>query len=226
MAEAFPSDWQSALVIMPHPDDPEYGMSAAVAKWTAAGKTVRYIMATRGEMGIEGMAPADAGPLREAEQRLSAHIVGVSEVDFWDFPDSEIRNDARLRAAVADTVRALTPDVLITIYGGPEWGPGMPNQRDHMEFADAVAAVYAELPDPPRWFFTNGPKPTHVEVVEGFVDSAIAALAAHDAYLRVLDPDTPVIVQARRQVELTTQPHRDFGGQPAVHFILLGENPG
>ena len=40
MAEPFPSDWRTAVLLVPHPDDPEYG-SAAVAKWTSAGKTVQ-----------------------------------------------------------------------------------------------------------------------------------------------------------------------------------------
>ena len=53
----FPSDWDSLLVLVPHPDDPEYGTAAAVAKWTAAGKTVRYALASSGEAGIAGMAP-------------------------------------------------------------------------------------------------------------------------------------------------------------------------
>lgn len=35
--EPFPTDWQTALVLVPHPDDPEYGIGAAVAKWTATG---------------------------------------------------------------------------------------------------------------------------------------------------------------------------------------------
>jgi LmbE family N-acetylglucosaminyl deacetylase len=36
MAEPFPSDWRTALLPVPHPDDPEYGSAAAVAKWTSA----------------------------------------------------------------------------------------------------------------------------------------------------------------------------------------------
>lgn len=206
---------------MPHPDDPEYGMSAAVAKWTAAGRTVRYIMATRGEAGIAGMAPGEAAAVREAEQRRSAEIVGVTEVDFWDFPDGEIRDDARLRTRIATSISVASPDLLVTIYGGPQWAPGQPNQRDHMEFTAAVTAAYAALADPPRWLFANGPNPTHVEPVDEFLEVAVASLAAHEAYLSVLDPATPVIEQARRQVQAVT-PERD--GHRVVEFILLGED--
>ena len=47
-----------------HPDDLEYGASTAVARWTAMGKDVRNVLATRGEAGIDSMPPSEAGPLR------------------------------------------------------------------------------------------------------------------------------------------------------------------
>jgi LmbE family N-acetylglucosaminyl deacetylase len=218
----FPADWRSALVLVPHPDDPEYGIGAAVAKWTASGKTVRYALASRGEAGIEGMPADEAGPLREAEQRRSAAIVGVDTVDFWGFPDSNIRDTAELRAAIASAIDAAKPDVVVTIYGEAEWAPGMPNQRDHMEFAAAVTAAYdalASLADPPRWLFQNGPQPTHVETVDGFIDTAVEALAAHQVYLSVLDPATPVNEQARQVIDMTTPTLPEFGSR-TVGFIL------
>ena len=158
MVQPFPSDWRTALVLVPHPDDPEYGCAAAVAKWTSQGKSVHYALACRGEVGIAGMPPDVAGPLREREQRHSAAIVGVDDVQFWEFPDSQIFNTPELQAKIAETITALAPDVVITLYSGPEWAPGAPNQRDHIEFSDAVAAAYDSLPNPPRWLFENGPQ--------------------------------------------------------------------
>ncbi len=34
---------------------------------------------------------------------------------------------------------AVDPDVIISLFGGDHWAPGAPNQRDHIEFAAAVA---------------------------------------------------------------------------------------
>ena len=70
-----PDDWQRALVVAAHPDDIEYGIAAAVAVWTAAGKEVHYLLATRGEAGMAGVAPETAAPLREEEERRSAAVV-------------------------------------------------------------------------------------------------------------------------------------------------------
>jgi LmbE family N-acetylglucosaminyl deacetylase/AcrR family transcriptional regulator len=218
--QPFPADWTTALVLVPHPDDPEYGCAAAVAKWTAAGKTVHYALASRGEVGIAGMPPEEAGPLREREQRRSAAIVGVSDVQFWDFPDSRIRDTPALRTKIAETISALAPEMVITVYSGAEWGPGAPNQRDHIEFANAVAAAYDSLTDPPRWLFENGPDVTHGEVVDEYVEVAVASLTAHAAYLAVLDPETPIDEQARKQVDAATGPRPEFGGRRTVEFIL------
>jgi LmbE family N-acetylglucosaminyl deacetylase len=217
----FPTDWQSAVLLVPHPDDPEWGCAAAVAKWTSAGKTVRYVFACRGEAGIEGMPPEETGRVREAEQRRAAAIAGVRELDFWGFPDSDIRNTPELRATIANTLAELKPDLVLTVYGGPEWAPGAPNQRDHMEFAAAVIEAYESMADAPRWLFSNGPGGTHMEMVDGFIEVAVTSLAAHEKYLSVLDPDTTVVEQARKVVEMTTPPRPDLDGRRIVEFILL-----
>ena len=70
--QPMPDDWKRALVVVAHPDDLEYGGAGAVAVWTAAGRTVTYLLATRGEAGIDSIAPSECGPLREAEQRAAA----------------------------------------------------------------------------------------------------------------------------------------------------------
>ena len=41
------------LVFCPHPDDAEFGMAGTVAKLTAAGKTIVYVIITGGEKGSE-----------------------------------------------------------------------------------------------------------------------------------------------------------------------------
>ncbi|NMO02381.1 PIG-L family deacetylase [Gordonia sp. TBRC 11910] len=219
----FPTDFSTALILVAHPDDPEYGMSAAVARWTSEGRKVFYALASSGEAGIEGLAPAECGPLREGEQRASAAVVGVDHVEFWGFPDSDIRNTGQLRAKVVETITRLRPDVVITGYGGAEWAPGMPNQRDHMEFTAAVVQAWDSMATPPRWLFVNGPSATHAVEVGDFVETAVNSLAAHDRYLSVLDPQTPVREQARKQVAMMAKPREDFGGAVASAFELVRE---
>ncbi|MFT4087929.1 MAG: PIG-L deacetylase family protein [Gordonia sp. (in: high G+C Gram-positive bacteria)] len=219
--ETFPDDWSRALVLVAHPDDPEYGMAAAVAKWTAEGREVVYALASSGEKGIEGMPPAEAGPLREGEQRASASVVGVDDVEFWGFPDSDLRNNPELRAAVVEAIERVQPDVVVSLYGGAEWAPGLANQRDHMEFAQAVVDAWDSLDAPPRWLFANSPGSTHAVDVTAFTDKAVESLAKHDVYLKVLDPGTPVVDQAKAQVDMTAKRLDGFDAERATGFTLL-----
>src|SRR5262245_12824426 len=87
MHEPVAEDWERARAIVAPPDDLEYGAAAAIAKWTAQGKTVVEVLATRGEAGIQSMPPEEVGPLRAAEQIEAARVVGVETVEFLDLAD-------------------------------------------------------------------------------------------------------------------------------------------
>ena len=91
---ALPEDWDRCLAVVAHPDDIEYGTASAVARWTAQGKQVTYLLATRGEAGIDGMHPDQAAPLREEEERAGAREVGVDVVEFLDHRDGVVEYGA------------------------------------------------------------------------------------------------------------------------------------
>jgi LmbE family N-acetylglucosaminyl deacetylase len=218
-----PDDWQRALVVAAHPDDIEYGAAAAVAVWTAAGKEVRYLLATRGEAGVAGMSPAEAAPLREDEERRAAAVVGVSEVEFLDHRDGVLEPGVALRRDLAAAIRRHRPDLVLTMYGGDTWTlpgvtPGYLNSADHRALTrsvlDAVADaanqwIFSELTEE-RWsgvqyvaVQTIGPEPPHVMDVAAGVEKAVASLAEHRRYLEALS-DEPVDEQARRQIDMAT----------------------
>jgi len=55
---AIPSDWNTAVVLVPHPTNPEYWLRGRPSpKWTSSGKPFHYALACRGEVGIEGWPP-------------------------------------------------------------------------------------------------------------------------------------------------------------------------
>src|SRR5687767_764393 len=103
--------WQRGLAVVAHPDDLEFGAAAAVARWTAQGKEIGYVLLTSGEAGIDGMDPEQAGPLREAEQRESAAIVGVSTVEFLGLPDGILEYGVALRRELSRVIRRHRPEV-------------------------------------------------------------------------------------------------------------------
>lgn len=173
-------------------------MAAAVNRWTREGKKVTYILATSGEAGIEGMAPTQAGPLREEEQRRSAAQVGVKTLVWLDLPDSKLAETPHLTESIRQAIDAYPAEVVIATYGGPEWAPGIPNQADHTAVSEAVREV---LKGRNVWHFENGPGATHhVRVDDADLQAAVDSLAEHRVYLSVLDPQTPVLIQARNQI--------------------------
>ncbi|MDL5159957.1 PIG-L deacetylase family protein [Actinomycetospora termitidis] len=227
--ESFPDDWSHALAVAAHPDDLEYGVSAAVAAWTAAGRTVTYLLVTRGEAGIATMPPAEAGPAREVEERASAAEVGVQDVRFLDHPDGTVEESVALRRDIARVIRDVRPDLVVTLNHEERWDGGGWNSADHR--AVGRAAIDAVADAGTRWIFPDDgeahqvrhvavaatPGATHEVDVTGFVDAAVASLARHRLYLEALS-EVPVEEQAREVV------HHMVGdpAAPRVRFELLG----
>jgi LmbE family N-acetylglucosaminyl deacetylase len=202
-----PEDWGSAVAVAAHPDDLEYGAASAIARWTRQGKHVSYLLATRGEAGIAGKPPAEVGPLRVDEERASAAVVGVTEVDFLDHPDGLVEYGIPLRRDLAAAFRRLRPDVIITMSFDLTWGEDGPvNHADHRAVGLAVldacrdAAnewVFPEAgpvcaPIPATYVITNL-EPTHFVDVTHTIDLGVASLREHRAYIEGLghefDPD-------------------------------------
>src|SRR5665213_1226375 len=110
--ESVPEAWERAVAVVAHPDDLEYGTASAIARFTRQGKKVSYVLVTSGEAGIDGMDPAICGPLREDEERRSAAVVGVDEVEFLGHPDGLVEYGVALRRDLTKALRRLRPEVV------------------------------------------------------------------------------------------------------------------
>ncbi len=146
-----PEDWHTALAVVAHPDDLEYGTASAVVRWTAQGKHVVYLLVTRGEAGIEAMTPEEAGPLREEEERQSARLVGVETVEFLNHRDGMIEYGLPLRRDIARAIRRHRPEVLVTSNQHLTWPGNQLNMADHRWVAQAVLDAARDAGN--RWIF-------------------------------------------------------------------------
>lgn len=201
-----PENWDSALAVVAHPDDLEFGSAAAVARWTGQGKTVRYCMVTSGEAGIDALPPPEAKTVREAEQIESARVVGVSEVEFLGFPDGVCEYGLPLRRAICDAVRRHRPDVVITGNFAPTFGSGLLNQADHVAVGRAVLDGVRDAAN--RWIFpeqltearqpwtgvkrifvAGSPTARHGVDITATFDAGVESLKAHRAYIEGLGWD-------------------------------------
>ncbi|MEJ2890198.1 PIG-L deacetylase family protein [Actinomycetospora aeridis] len=228
---ALPDDFARVLAVAAHPDDLEYGAAAAVAAWTASGREVSYVLATRGEAGIADMPPEQAAVVREQEERRSAAAVGVHDVRFLDHRDGVVVEGIDLRRDLAREIRRVRPELVVVNSHHETFGPGAWNSADHRAVGRATidAAgdagnrwIFPELVEegfPPwggvRWVaVAASTQPTHAVDVADHQEAAIASLAEHRAYLAALDP-RPVEEQAREVVLATTA-----GGR--VSFEVFG----
>lgn len=233
---AMPEDWTRALAVVAHPDDLEYGASGAIARWTEDGRSVAYLLVSRGEAGIDTMDPAQAGPLRVREQLDSAAIVGVDQVEFLDHPDGVIEQTLALRRDIAAAIRKYRPELVITNNHRETWPGGGLNMADHRNVGAATVDAVRDAAN--RWVFREliddglepwsgvrwvalpaSPKATHAVDITATFDRAVTSLRAHATYLAALSGDmAEPDVFLRRNAEATGT---DFGCELACSFELL-----
>lgn len=139
-----PTD-RRALVILAHPDDPEFMAGGTIAGWTTAGWEVAYLLLTNGNAGSDdpAMTPARLSARRQEEQRAAAAALGVAEVAFLDHSDGCLQHTLDLRREIARQVRRGRPDLVLCFDPMTRWYPDYVNHPDHWIAGEAaLAAVF------------------------------------------------------------------------------------
>jgi LmbE family N-acetylglucosaminyl deacetylase len=200
--------FRRVLCVVAHPDDMEYGTSAAVARWTARGVEVGYLLLTRGEAGMPNH-PEETARLRADEQRAACAAVGVEWLTILEHPDGVLVYGLDLRRDICREIRRFRPDAVLGMGFEVDTPYGF-DQADHRAaglatldairdagnrwvFPEQVEAEGLE-PHSARWYLVPGAPgsgATHgVEVTGEPLRRGIASLEAHAAYLGAL-PDHP-----------------------------------
>lgn len=115
----FTEGWEGPkdiLIILAHPDDPEFFLGATIARWVKAGHRVRYVLLTRGDKGAEDetLTADDVCRIRIEEQNDAARALGVASVDFLDYEDGYLIPNLGMRKAVVRWIRKYQPQILVT----------------------------------------------------------------------------------------------------------------
>ncbi|MFJ9107434.1 PIG-L deacetylase family protein [Streptomyces sp. NPDC102283] len=238
LLEPMPVDWQRALAVVAHPDDLEYGTSAAVAEWTDGGREVVYLLASRGEAGIDTLSPEECAPVREREQRAAAAVVGVRTVEFLDHRDGVIEYGTGLRRDIAAAIRRHRPELVVTVNHRDTWGGVAWNSPDHRAVGraalDAVADagnrwIFPELGergldpwDGVRWTAVAGSdRPTHAVDATAGLERSVRSLLEHRTYIEALTQEEPERYCRNLVEDLTKEAAEHFGGRPAVTFEVF-----
>ena len=238
---ALPENWQTALAVVAHPDDLEYGAASAIAKWMAQGKRVTYVMVSRGEAGINDLHPSEVGPLRSQEEIDAARAVGVDTVEFLGHSDGVIEYGLPLRRDISRAIRRHRPDIVLTLSHHLQFPSGHLNMADHRNVGHAVFDASRDAAN--RWIFpellAEGLEPwngvrfvavfgpnnsTHGIDVTGYWEQGLDSLRQHRAYLEYLGAES-----TDRTFEFLTahavEAGRTFGCQHAVfaELVLINE---
>lgn len=200
---------ERAMVIMAHPDDPEYSCAGTVARWANAGAQICYVMCTSGDVGIAelGMTREKAAKIREAEERDAADILGVKELVFLGEPDGMLQATMELRKKLVREIRRFKPEVVITGDPTVVWASDRYiNHPDHR--AAATAALDATFPaagqpnlfeeleeeglsahKPRKVYVTTWGEPDIYVNITATIDQKVAALRAHKSQMKDNDPE-------------------------------------
>ena len=112
-AQSRPARKLNVVCVGGHPDDPESGCGATLARYSAAGHKVVIVYLTRGEAGIEGKTHEQAARIRTEEAVKACKVLGAQPV-FGGQVDgaSEISNSRY--ADFESLVNGQRPDVVFT----------------------------------------------------------------------------------------------------------------
>jgi LmbE family N-acetylglucosaminyl deacetylase len=128
------------LVVAAHPDDPEFLAGGTIARLAKEGREIAYVIVTNGNKGSSdrGVTSAQLMPIREAEQRHAARVLGVGTVEFLGYEDGELEDTRDLRRDITREIRRWRPDLIITLNPVRTYNnfPGW--HRDHRTTARVV----------------------------------------------------------------------------------------
>jgi LmbE family N-acetylglucosaminyl deacetylase len=201
---------RTALVVVAHPDDAEFGCGGTLAAWAAEGWEVTLLVCTDGGSGgpddatdVSPEARRRINATRKEEQRAAGAVLGLKEIVFLDLPDGQLMPDLTLRREIVRQIRRTRAYRLVCQSPDRVWTPSYAVGRfhpDHLAAATAsLAAVYpaaqnawdfpellAEglLPSKVRELYVVGaPHLNHAVDISETMEQKLAALRCHVSQL-------------------------------------------
>jgi N-acetylglucosamine malate deacetylase 1 len=164
------------LAIGGHAADMEFTAGATVAKYTAAGAEAVFLHLTAGEMGHPHLSGQDYARQKIEEAHRAATILGAT-ARFLPYPDAGLPRNDEVAYQIADVIRDVRPDVLIT-----HWRGSFHSDHVNAHYNTIQALFYAGLPAIQR--ANPAHSPSHVLFAENWEDMSDYA---PDIYLNTED---------------------------------------
>lgn len=107
-----------ALVLAPHPDDEVFGCAGAMIKHVKKNDPVKVVICSDGSLGFpDGFRPSTQEKkkmveTREAESRLAAEAIGVSDLVFLRYKDGELVANKNNISFMSQLISEYKPDII------------------------------------------------------------------------------------------------------------------
>ena len=183
-----------AMVVIPHPDDAEFGVSGTVAHWTREGREVVYAICTNGEKGTSDPAvtPEALTATRRREQLAAAEVLGVKKVEFLGYPDQGLEDTPEFRKKIVRLIRIYRPRIVVTsdpyrryiwhrdhrVTGQVTLDAVFPFARDHLAYPDLLAEGLQPHKVKEMLFWAADEINYRVDITDTF-DLKVKALSCH-----------------------------------------------
>lgn len=122
------------LIIMAHPDDPDFTCGGTMIKMANSGIEITYMILTNGDKGNHNpnITREELIERRKHEQRAAAEAEGVKHVLFMGEEDGFLQPTRELRKRVVREIRRIRPELIVCM--NPDRylvGKGYINHPDH-----------------------------------------------------------------------------------------------
>ncbi|MFL0578798.1 PIG-L family deacetylase [Dietzia sp. 179-F 9C3 NHS] len=130
--------WDTALVVVAHPDDESFGLGAILSTLVARGTAVDVLCLTRGEASTLHGVDGDLSEIRSHELRAAADALGARDVNLRSLPDGGLAGVAEevLDGEVDRAVAASGADGIVTLDS-----TGISGHPDHIAATAAAVRV-------------------------------------------------------------------------------------
>jgi len=128
-----PPEAKRVLILAPHPDDETIGCGGTIALYALRGADVRLIVISNAKKLSSAVTNSnwDLMEIRKQEAIQASKVLGIGEVQFWDFPDGELDVfTTEIWCKVDALTREFLPDIVFA-----------PSPLDHHKDHIAVAGI-------------------------------------------------------------------------------------
>lgn len=139
---------EKIIVFAPHPDDETIGCGGAIAAHSKHGDRVKVIILTNGDKAdtLNRYSSEEYIEIRKSEAQQAVSILGVQDIEYWEYQDRELRPDDELINRLSNLLVDFAP-TLIYSPSPTEVHP------DHRFTSQAVWETILRIKTPPKVAF-------------------------------------------------------------------------